>query len=421
MSHSRPSRPPSQPSLTSTRLTSRTSLPTARPLGRASRYGLAALESEAERLLTSSKGSRHNALYASSARIGELVAGGELEHARARDLLCRTGLKLKPGFDSEILRTVEQGLKRGAETAREAPSTGAMVRDASDARLRLLAMLTLAQRDQARWAGVTGGTDLKVLVGLSTLALHAGKLRVGASYRQIAEASGVSIGSLRRALGSLEGRFIRRVHLAGPFRRADRSVFQFVTPVEFLDVLLGVTSEQAGGSSYGEGRQCSIVASPRRELLREGLRDPSHPLWSRRAAAWRVFMALDDERRAGEWVTPSELAEGLLIPLQTVRRSLRFLAVHGLLESSERSHTVPEPERALAAVSHLEPLRNKRLERHRLDRERHRLFLAARSIYGCEAAGASALEMRHRFQRDAEALVQARAAFHARWARFVSP
>ena len=395
-------------------------IPGSKPLGRASRYGLAALESEAERLLTSSKGSRHNALYASSARIGELVAGGELEHARARDLLCRTGLKLKPGFDSEILRTVEQGLRRGEESAREAPSSGSMVRDASDARLRLLAMLTLAQRDQARWAGVTGGTDLKVLVGLATLAVHAGKLRLGASYRQIAEAAGVSIGSLRRALGSLEGRFIRRVHLAGPFRRADRSVFQFVTPVEFLDVLLGVTSEQAGGSSYGEGRQCSFVASPRRELLREGLRDPSHPLWSRRAAAWRVFMALDDQRRVGECSSASELARGLLIPLQTVHRSLRFLAVHGLLESSDRSHTVPEPEAALAAVSHLEPLRNKRLERHRLDRERHRLFLASRSIYGCEAAGASASEMRLRFERDSQLFVQALAAFHARWARFVS-
>lgn len=356
--------------------------------GPATRYGAAALVSEIERSAQSPKGFRHRTLFSSACRIGELIGGGEISEAFAVSQLVEVGLLLKPDGRSEVERTVRAGIERGkTNNPRSAPTGGTMIRNGGDARMRVLALLAVAGRDVERWAGPAGASDLKVLVGLSILALHAGKVRIGASYRQIVEVSGVSIGTVTRALGALEGTWVRRTHTPSGYRRADRSVFQLIAPVEWREAFVSAIPEHAGGSSLGVGRQCSFVAVDRTRLS-SGLRDPGHPLWRRRATAWRIWCALAEDRDgAGESVRAGELAAMLCIPQRTVWRNLSWMAGEGVVESEEGLWSACSDAEALGAVEHLEPRRELVRERHRLDREGHRLWLAERSHAGRRRKG----------------------------------
>lgn len=356
--------------------------------GPASRYGAAALVSEIERSAQAPKGFRHRTLFSSACRIGELVGGGEISETFAVAQLVEVGLLLKPGNRSEVERAVRAGIHRGrTNNPRSAPTGGTIVRSGGDARLRVLALLMTASRDVDRWAGPAGASDLKVLVGLCNIALHAGKVRVGASYRQIVEASGVSLGTVTRALGALEGRWVLRTHCPTGRRRADRSVFQLVVPVDWTVAFTGATTEQAGGSSYDEGRQCSTMTVDR-ALLRSGLRDPGHPLWRRRATAWRIWCALATDRdTSGDTARVGEISALLHIPQRTVWRNLAWMSAAGVATSDEGAWRAVDEPQAVRAAAHLEPRREMVRERHRLDREAHRLWLVERSLAGRRRKG----------------------------------
>jgi hypothetical protein len=351
--------------------------------GPATRYGAAALASEVERnLLLTSRGNRHNTLFSSACRIGELVGGGEISETLAITALVEVGSLVKPEARSEIERTVRDGVDRGRKNnPRTAPTTGVMVKDAQEARMRLLALLHKAGSDPTRWSGMAGASDLRVLVGLLLMGLHAGKLRVGASYRQIAERSGVSLGTVTRALGALEGSWIRRTHFANGHRRADRSVFQLLAPADWIEEL-AATTEHAGGTSDGKLRQCSLLAVDS-SRLGSGLRDPGHPLWKRRSTAWRLWCALAEERDQGEMsVSAKELAAMTTAPERTVWRNLAWLAEHDLVECADQRWSAVGEADAVGLVAHLEPQRELVRERHRIEREQHRVWLAERSCAG---------------------------------------
>ena len=355
-----------------------------RPMrGPATRYGAAALASEVERnLMLTSRGNRHNTLFASACRIGELVGGGELSETLAITTLVEVGSLVKPEARSEVERTVRDGIDRGRKNnPRSAPTTGVMIKDAQDARMRLLALLHKAGSDPERWSGMAGASDLRVLVGLLLMSLHAGKLRVGASYRQIAEKSGVSLGTVTRALGSLEGTWIRRTHFANGHRRADRSVFQLLAPADWIEEF-SATTEHAGGTSDGKLRQCSLLAVDTKRLG-TGLRDPGHPLWKRRSTAWRLWCALAEDRDALEaGVAARELAGAISAPERTVWRNLAWMAAHGIVECVDQRWSAVGETEAVGLVVHLEPQRELVRERHRIEREQHRVWLAERSCAG---------------------------------------
>jgi DNA-binding transcriptional ArsR family regulator len=355
--------------------------------GPATRYGAAALHSEVERALHAPPGFRHKTLFSAACRVGELVGGGEIGESFAVSQLVELGLVLKPAERSEVERTVRAGVERGRGVCRSAPTTGSMIRNGGESRMRVLALLSRANRDVERWRGVTGTSDLRVLVAVSLLALHAGKVRVGASYREIVETSGVSLGTVARALGSLEGTYLRRTHVAGVHRRKDRSVFQLLVPHEWTEAFFGDTDEQAGGSPHRQNARCSNLSLDS-ERLRSGLRDPAHPLWRRRGSAWRIWCALAADRDTeGTGLGAAELAQSIGMSPRTVWRNLSYLREHGIVDSLEGVWCAHRDTEAVSAVAYLEPTRELVRERHRLEREGHRIWLAARAHAGRERRG----------------------------------
>jgi len=89
-------------------------------------YGRTALEDECERVRTARRpqgdrpGERNDQLFRSSAAIGELVAGGELQEHPARDALIDAGVATGLAASS-VRTTVESGFSRGLEPPRNAP------------------------------------------------------------------------------------------------------------------------------------------------------------------------------------------------------------------------------------------------------------------------------------------------------------
>lgn len=366
---------------------------------RGSRYGRAALESEIDRLSLTSGGGRHLALFKAAARIGELVSGGELDEAWARSRLELAGDRLKPGHHAEIRRCVRDGLRRGQRQPRSAPASETMIRNASDARVRLSALIGHAHARPQRWTGVEGATQLRVLTGLVSLGLRAGKVRITASYREIAEASGVGLGAVRNAIAALEGEWTRVVRFGNRRRSKEPTCFQLLVDVDrgpLADADAAVPRPNgAGGTRGGGGHECSFLAPtvetagfPTRPPggLTEGLRDPGCPLWRRRANAWRIFNALEAAVADGESRTAAELADGLGIPLRTVWRNLGWLADAGLAASDSgrwRSVATETPDEVTERLE-LVPRQLTR-QRHRLEQQLHRLRLRATGLRGWKA------------------------------------
>lgn len=83
-------------------------------------YGKKALSEEMMKLSSAGNGTRNNALNESAYALGQLVAGGELEHDHVMNSLLATaqtiGLKI-----SEARKTIQSGLKGGAQHPRKAP------------------------------------------------------------------------------------------------------------------------------------------------------------------------------------------------------------------------------------------------------------------------------------------------------------
>lgn len=83
--------------------------------GQRAGYGEAAVRGELEKLLAleRTEGTRNDELNRSAFALGQLVAGGMLDHERTADLLSRAGLRIGLG-SSEVRLTVASGLRAGA-------------------------------------------------------------------------------------------------------------------------------------------------------------------------------------------------------------------------------------------------------------------------------------------------------------------
>lgn len=88
--------------------------------GDGSAYGLAVLTGELDQLRLARAGSRNHSLNRAAFAVGEVVAGGELQEAHARNELLRVALSI--GLpEPEARQTLDSGFTAGAREPRSAP------------------------------------------------------------------------------------------------------------------------------------------------------------------------------------------------------------------------------------------------------------------------------------------------------------
>jgi len=100
--------------------------------GTGTTYGDAALDREIEAFRFVGRGERHDALYRAAASLGELVAGGELNRSAVEHGLqdaCQANGLFAEGRACEVLRTIAEGLEKGAGNPRTATSPIAEVKE----------------------------------------------------------------------------------------------------------------------------------------------------------------------------------------------------------------------------------------------------------------------------------------------------
>lgn len=99
-----------------------------RPDGRASRYGMAALKATCERIAGAATGSQETTLHRGAFSMGRLVAGGEISHEYARDLLIAAATCMgsdgskRPWSLAELEKKVAVSMTRGQGFPRHAGS-----------------------------------------------------------------------------------------------------------------------------------------------------------------------------------------------------------------------------------------------------------------------------------------------------------
>jgi hypothetical protein len=177
------------------------------PVG-GSRCGRAALASEVDRVEVAPVGDRHRCLFGAACALGELVAGGELEEEATCAELEQVG-RLVGLSDSDVRGAVRAGMRRGSQRPRRAPEGGHKIADRLDAMLRTVRWFNAAMEDPA-FQGRRGPTQLRILAGFAMKAISAGKVEVAESYREIAEAAGVSVGTVAKHITGLSA-WVRRV------------------------------------------------------------------------------------------------------------------------------------------------------------------------------------------------------------------
>jgi hypothetical protein len=316
-----------------------------------SRYGEAALDSTIDGLQQTIEGHRHRDLFIAALKIGSLAAGPELDGTYARAQLVEIGSVLGLAR-SDVERQVDRGMALGAEQPRSAPTTGTALHGSADAQARVLDWWAAIAVDPALRTR-RGTTTLKILAGFALLGMGASKVRLSDSYRQVAEAAGVSAGTIVKHRAALAP-YVRQVHV---HRRAEATatVWQLIVRDGHL--------ETARRSREG----------PPPVLFPNGhpLDAPSANVWHRRAGWWLAWSMLSGE----EGLTVAELAVAIGRQPRTVRRILGWMAAEGLVIGAEgrwcrrEAASVPVTE-----VDHAEA----RKARHAAERDAWRRQVAAR-------------------------------------------
>lgn len=358
-----------------------------------STFGHAVMRSEEGRCRNAPRGARHKTLFSCACRIGELVAGGEIDIEYARAFLLSVGRGLKPDDIGSIERAIKAGLAKGSRTPRRAGGAAPFIQTASDARIAVWGFANAALSVQTCWASRTGGTDQRVLLALCMMSLNAGKSRLGVSVRQVAEYAGVGVATAHRSLGRLEGRWVRRTHVGDRRASKDRSTYQLLLRQSYTDLMLGCAEleQEPEALRAGKGRQCSVDARSEWKPatmplgnLTGGLGAPGFAVWRRRSNAWRLWVAL---RASDERVTASMLAKALGMRLRTVYSNLLWLADAGMADQDlGRWWALSPAEEEVAADLEL-PSPELRRQRHRIDRAEHKIRLEANRAFGALRAG----------------------------------
>jgi hypothetical protein len=285
--------------------------------------------------------------------MGNLAAGGELDrkHAEYNLVAMAIDIGLTP---SDAAKQVRRGLNRGEQTPRGAPAHGTMLTDRADAITAAVTWWENVNRDHELRTR-RGATTKRILAAFALLAIGAGKVRISESYRELAEASGVSIGTITKHRAELS-RWVRLVE-AGNRWNGNRSTWQLQTNQRALG------NRPEADPSGNDG----LFPSART------LTDPSDPYWHRWATGWAVYRLLD----ADDAHNAHELAAGTGLHVGSVRRILARFAAEGIAERDAdglwTARLGVTPQRGL--IDH----RALRHARHRAEREvwalnRERIF-----------------------------------------------
>lgn len=319
---------------------------------RRTRYAFGALQGEKQRIENAAKGGRHEALYQAAKSLGRLVAGDELDRAAAERCLRSWGRGI--GLpESEVRRTIDDGLRRGALKPRQAPNTPTMVRSATEARLAVVRFW--AAVDAHEWKGAKGATTVKIITAFCMLALGAGRVEVSESTRQIAEAAGVSAATVSKHVGALNP-WVRRSK-RGTFA-GEASTWRLVVS---RGVAFGHTPEASWPANAGMYRNATSPS------------DPSHNIWYQRSAAFVIYRKLNPF----EGQTQAGLARALGLHRTTVARNLKDLLNLGLAVRESDGSWV-------AVMKAIDPNEGydygaERRKRHANERANHRAKLAERA------------------------------------------
>jgi hypothetical protein len=359
------------------------------PYLQGSPYGRAALERDLAKLEWTHRG-RHVTLFHVAANAGALVAGGELDETSARVALeaaaRRVGLS-----ESELRRTVRDAMRVGGMQPRSAPRDGEMIRGANQARVRVQLWWERAQADPV-FATRRGATTLKILGGFYLLAARTGKVRLVESYREVAEAAGVSVGTISKhepfwskyvAVVQKGSRF-GRARVETSSGRTNRSVFQLLVPggemgaaVQgsgagmAIPVVRGNMPEASltavAGLFPSEISHGAVMSAPRSGECS----DPGCDIWQRWGSGWRLWTLLDE----AESCTAEDLAVRTGSSVRTVRNEMTklvFWGVAGEVEEGSFVRVSGEPPAMPVGYG------VRRRSRHRVERELFSSYLAAR-------------------------------------------
>lgn len=268
-----------------------------------SRYGRAALASTADELGFTLVGERHHNLFKAAAKMGELVAGRELDEDRTVSTLVDMGRALDL-TEADARRTVANGLQRGAQHPRQAPDVARTVANRAEAIAEVVTWWQAVQAEE--WRGARACTTLRILAGFALLAVKAGKLDLAESYREVAEAAGVSVGTVSKHRSGLAP-WVSRIEVGDRFE-GTRSRWRILT--------------------RAFGNRPALPAGLASGLFPDArtLTDPAEAHWDRWSTGWRLYGLLDTD----EAVDAKSLASSTGLHVGTVRRNLVRLEAEGL-------------------------------------------------------------------------------------------
>lgn len=332
----------------------------AAPLG--CRYSRAALSSEVDRIVSAPTGFRHRTIFAAACHVGELVAGGELDETTAEGFLLHAGQRLTGGDLTvpAVRRAVRRGLDRGKQKPRTAPD-GTGLRNRSEAVAEAIEWWSAVESSE--WRGAVAGTTLRILAAFALLAVKAGKVRLQESYREVAEAAGVSAGTISKHRSRWLP-WVRQVRVGNRFT-GTRTEWQL-----FL-------RESGNTPASPVGRASGLFSDART------LRNPAHNLWHRWSNGWRIYCLLSEEEPLG--VADLVVATGL--HPSTIGRIGARLIFLGVAERNEdgwsATNTVDVEVLHHDGVDHAA----QRRRRHQLDRLVHHRWQTARLRRERESGG----------------------------------
>jgi DNA-binding transcriptional ArsR family regulator len=310
--------------------------------------------------LTKAGGGRHSTLWHAARCSGEYIAGGELfDEDQVAAMLISTGCSVGVARrDAE--RQVRRGIEKGKRNPKVAPRSEGM-HNRNDAIARVVEWW--AAVESGRWHGRRGASALKILAAFAMLAAGAGKCRLSESYRDIAEAAGVSVGTVSNTR-ALWQPYVRLVHRGHRFA-GTRSEWQLVLRKTKWTNLN--SPEDIPTGEPGLFKKVHFSGSPNADL------------WEQWPTGWRVYRMLP----ARDTTTVSEIAATTGLHPKTIRRALKVLAEHRLAHRLNRFEWRGYEQREMPEGLALE----RRKQRHKRERTLYKLQRDARAEQAAHRAG----------------------------------
>jgi len=309
-----------------------------------STYARAALESEIGMVKSAPNGRRTPTLFHAAIVGGELIASRQVDRATVESaLLIVAGARNVGDAERQIRRGIERGMRHPRNPRRTA---GRFITTRGEA--RQVVFEWSEQLDAT-------GTDRRICMAIASHCWSVGSTTIDLSFREVAEAAGVSRTTVARRAGGL-ARWVRIVRGGQRFRKQD-------TRTRWRIVLRDGVSKRDRPKAFPSG----VGGLSRNETHPS---DPSANVWDRWSSGWAAWQALDLE----DSTTATFLIAVTGYSRPTIYRNLRRLEDLGLARRTEAGWVRVDVELGPADFS----LREFRRRQHERERGLHARFLEAR-------------------------------------------